>query len=143
MSQVADFPKDLLERIAAVTNKRALFVLSSIVKNGSVTTEEINQAGYDHSPRAAQDVKDLGFRLKTKKVKHSNGRPIVAYMFDEGALDIGKMGRRLLPKKERDALIHTAGGQCQICGATHNLQVDHRIPYEVAGESQSDGENPY
>jgi HNH endonuclease len=143
MPETPGFPKDLLERIAAVTNKRARFVLDSIVKNGMVTTEEINQAGYDHPPRAAQDVRDLGFRLKTIKVKHSNGRSIAAYVFDEGELEPDKAGRRMLPKKERDALIHAAGDRCQICGAQHNLQVDHRIPYEVAGETQHGEAEPY
>jgi len=143
MPKIPDFPKELLERISAVTNKRARFVLDRIVEKGLVTTEEINRAGYDHPPRAAQDVRDLGFRLKTIKVKHTNGRSIAAYVFDEGELEPGKEGRRLLPKKERDALIHAAGDKCQICGATHNLQVDHRIPYEVAGESQRGEAEPY
>jgi len=35
---------ELLKRIEAVSNKRARFVLDSIVKNGRVTTEEINRA---------------------------------------------------------------------------------------------------
>lgn len=143
MPKIPNIPKELLKRIAGVTNKRARFVLDSIVKTGVVTTEEINRAGYDHPPRAAQDVRDLGFRLRTIKVKHTNGRSIAAYMFDEGELELGKKGRRLLPKKERDALIHAAGDKCQICGAGHNLQVDHRIPYEVAGESQRGEEQPY
>ena len=93
--------------------------------------------------RAAQDVRDLGFRIKTVKAKHTNGRAIAAYMFDEGKLEAGKQGRRLLPKKERDALIHAAGDKCQICGAEHNLQVDHRIPYEVAGETLRGEERAY
>ena len=143
MPKKPDFPKELLERIAVVTNKHARFVLDHIVEKGLVTTEEINRAGYDHPPRAAQDVRDLGFRLKTIKVKHTNGRSIAAYVFDEGELEPGKEGRRLLPKKERDALIHAAGDKCQICGATHNLQVDHRIPYEVAGETQRGEEEPF
>jgi hypothetical protein len=143
MSDVPDFPKELLGRISAVTNKRARFVLDSIVKNGMVTTEEINQHGYDHPPRAAQDAKDLGFRLKRIRVRHSNGRSIAAYTFDEGELEPGKKGRRLLAKRERDALVHTAGDKCQIRGATHNLRVDHRVPYEVAGESQRLEGEPY
>jgi hypothetical protein len=138
-----ELPKDLLDRIAAVTNKRARFVLDGIVKNGLITTEELQNAGYDHAPRAAQDAKDLGFRIKTIKVKHSSGKQIGAYVFDEGELEADKTGRRLLPKKERDALIAAAGSKCQICGAVHNLQVDHRIPYEVAGESQRDEAEPY
>lgn len=143
MPERPEFPRELLERIAAVTNKRARFVLDSIVKSGAVTTEEINAAGYDHPPRAAQDAKDLGFRIKRVSVKHSNGRSIAAYVFDDAELEAGKEGRRLLPKKERDALIRAAGEKCQICGATHNLQVDHRIPYEVAGESQRGESAPY
>lgn len=131
--------KELLERVAAVTNKRARFVLDSIVRKGIVTTEENNQAGYEHPPRAARDVRELGFPLKTIKVKHTNGRSIAAYAFDEGGMQAGKAGRRVLPKKERDAIIHKASDKCQICGAEHNLQVDHRIPYEVAGEPESGG----
>jgi hypothetical protein len=110
MASGPEVPKELRERIAAVTNKRARFVLDNIVKYGIVTTEEINRAGYDHPPRAAQDVKDLGFRLKRVKVRHSNGRSIAGYAFDEAELEAGKQGRRLLPKKVRDALIKAAGG---------------------------------
>jgi hypothetical protein len=137
-------PKELRDRIAKVTNKRARFVLDAIVNKGRVTTEEISRGGYTEPRRAVQDVKDLGFRIKKHTVKHTNGRSSIAsYMFDEGKLETGKHGRRLLPKKQRDALIHGAGDKCQICGADHNLQVDHRIPYEVAGESQSGEERPY
>ena len=143
MPEIPRIPSRLLRRIAAITNKRARFVLDTIVAKGVVTTEEINQAGYEHPPRAARDVRDLGFRLRTIKVKHSNGRSIAAYVFDEGELETGKEGRRLLPKKQRDALINAAGDKCQICGASHNLQVDHRIPYEVADESQSSEDEPY
>ncbi len=136
-------PKELLERVATVTNKRARFVLDSIVKNGAVTTEEINHAGYDHPPRAVQDAKDLGFRIKRYTVKHTNGRSIAAYTFDEGELDPTKAGRRALPKKERDAIIERAGGKCQICTSDQNLQADHRIPYEVVGDSLVDREDPF
>jgi len=138
-----EVPKELLARIEAVTNKRARFVLDRIAKNGVVTTEEINQAGYEHPPRAARDVRELGFSLKTIKVKHSDGRAIGAYVFDEGEFQTGKAGRRALAKKRRDAIIHAAGDKCQICGAEHNLQVDHRIPFEVGGEPEIDKGQPY
>lgn len=143
MSKTPPLPKALLKRIEAVTNKRARFVLDHIVRSGVVTTEEINRAGYDHPPRAAQDVRNLGFRLKTTKVKHSNGRSIAAYAFDDGELDSGKAGRRAMPKKERDAIIHAAGDKCQICRAEHNLQVDHRIPYEIGGEALAHEKEPF
>jgi hypothetical protein len=58
-------------------------------------------------------------------------------------IDPQKSGRIALPKKQRDEIIAAAGSRCQICGANTNLQVDHRIPYEVAGESQAKQANPY
>lgn len=143
MANESLLPKELLDRIAAVTIKRARFVLDSIVEKGIVTTEEIQAAGYDHPPRAARDAREQGFQLRTIKVKHSNGRSIAAYVFDQGELEVSKTGRRLLPKKERDALIAAGGSKCQICGVKHNLQIDHRIPYEVAGESQYGEVEPY
>jgi len=136
--------EELLKRIESVSNKRARFVLDSIVKNGRVTTEEINHAGYEHPPRAVRDARELGFSIQTIKVKHTNGRSIAAYVFSgsEG-IDTQKSGRTALPKKQRDEIITAAGSRCQICGASTNLQVDHRIPYEVAGESQVKQANPY
>jgi hypothetical protein len=129
---------DLAEQIAKVTNKRARFVLDAIAQNGIVTTEEISRAGYEHPPRAARDARELGFPIQTVKAKHSNGRSIAAYAFLENArFGRGKSGRKMLPKKQRDELVAAAGSRCQICGAAENLQVDHRIPYEIAGEAAS------
>jgi len=98
---------------------------------------------YDHPPRAVQDAKDLGFRIKRTNVRHTNGRSIATYEFDEGEPDPSKAGRRALPKKERDVIIRAAGEKCQPCGAEHNLQVDHRIPYEVAGEAPVGEKQPF
>jgi hypothetical protein len=108
-----------------------------------VTTEEINKAGYEHPPRAVRDARELGFSIKTIKVKHSNGRSIAAYIFDEAELHTVKAGRGVLPKLKRDAILSTADNKCQICGAKHNLQVDHRVPYEVAGEPKPTEKMPY
>ena len=136
--------RGLRDRIEAVVNKRARFVLDSIAMNGLVTTEEINRAGYEHPPRAVRDARELGFSIQTIKVKHSNGRSIAAYRFSEDeTIDGKKLGRLALPKKQRDGIITNAGNHCQICRDTINLQVDHRIPYEVAGESEVRQENPY
>jgi hypothetical protein len=127
--------------IEGVTNKRARFVLDAIVHNGMISTEEISRAGYDHPPRAAQDVRDLGFPLVRLKVKHSNGRSIAAYTLDLERLQNPELsGRRALSKKERQKVIDAAGGRCQISSSTVNLQVDHRIPYQIAGESGGEGE---
>lgn len=144
MTNQTGISKKLLERIESVTNKRARFVLDSIARNGVVTTEEINRAGYEHPPRAVPNARELGFSIKTIKVKHSNGRSIAAYVFAEvDKIDAKKSGRLALPKKLRNEIIASAEGRCQICGSDSNLQVDHRIPYEVAGESQSRRPNPF
>ena len=104
-----------------------------------VTTEEINQAGYEHPPRAVRDARELGFPIQTIKVKHSNGRSIAAYIFPENAsFGRGKSGRQTLTKRQRDAIVEAAGVKCRFCAGRENLQVDHRIPYEIGGES---GEN--
>ncbi len=137
MTEINRTPNDLAEQIAKVTNKRARFVLDSIAKKGMITTEEISRAGYDHPPRAVRDARELGFPIRAIKVKHSNGRTIAAYVFPENArFGRGKTGRRTLTKKQRDAIIESAGARCQICGSGDNLQVDHRIPYEIGGEPE-------
>lgn len=136
-------PRRLLERVESVKNKRARFVLDMIVRNGSVSTAELQAAGYDHPPRAARDAIELGFALRRIQAKRQDGQTIAAYVFDERELDPAKTGRIVLAKKERDVIIARKGAKCTLCGATHNLQLDHRIPYEVAGESQYAEDNPY
>jgi 5-methylcytosine-specific restriction endonuclease McrA len=135
MSEANSISDDLARHIEMVTNKRARFVLDAIAKDGLVTTEQINQAGYEHPPRAVRDARELGFPILTTKVKHSNGRSIAAYVFPANArFGHGKDGRRILLKKQRDAIIEEAKGKCRICGALENPQVDHRVPFEVGGE---------
>lgn len=139
-----NIPRGILKRISEVRNKRARLVLDTIVKRGVITTEELRRSGYDHPPRAARDVRELGFRLTTTRVKGSTGRLIAAYSLDlSGVVDRSRSGRVAFPKKERDAIIAAAGGACRLCGATHDLQVDHSIPYGIAGESLRDSPEPY
>lgn len=137
-------PNEILKQIKTVTNKRARFVLDAIVKNGAVTTEEISRAGYEHPPRAARDVRELGFPLRTIRVKHTNGRSIAAYTLPLGGkVEKGNAGRKDLPKKVRDRIIMEMGGKCRTCGSKHNVQLDHRIPYQVAGESLGNEADSY
>jgi hypothetical protein len=135
-------PEKLLVHIAQVTNKRARIVLDTIVEKGSITTEDLEKLGYKHAPRATRDARELGFAIITKMIKTASGKRMAEYSL---ALDVevGKTGRLQLPKKERNALIHAAGGKCQICGAAHDLQVDHRVPYQIAGESLKSTANPF
>ena len=138
----AKLPEELRNRIAQVRNKRARLVLDTIAEKGKITTEELQRLGYEHAPRAARDVRELGFALVTTMVTNASGKRMAEYSL---ALNVeaGKTGRLQLPKKERDAIIGAAGKKCQLCGATHDLQVDHRVPYQVAGESLKETANPY
>lgn len=102
--------------------------------------------GYDHPPRAARDVREAGIPLETFRVQASDGRWIAAYRFG----DLAKIrkgwlhGRRVFPKKFKDELFGASGGKCAICSGefeSRYLQVDHRVPYEVAGEEAGSERN--
>lgn len=138
-------PEEFLKRIEAVTNKRARIVLDQIAKSGRITTEELKLLGYEHPPRARMDALDLGFPIVTTMVKNSAGKSIAAYSFDltKALGDKSRMGRVALPKRAREGVLEAAGRKCQLCGGTHDLQVDHRVPYQVAGESLKSEKNPY
>jgi hypothetical protein len=143
MTKTKKIPTELKRRIRAVTNKRARFVLDHIVEHGSVSTIDLKNAGYDHPPRAVMDAKDLGFAIKRFSSSRPDGQRIAAYMFDDGEFDPSKAGRILISKKLRAAMIEAKGSRCNLCGCETNLQLDHRIPFIVAGESQKDEADPY
>lgn len=143
MPQSAEHKKirKLLEKIS---NKRARIVIEHILENGFITTEQLEkQYGYNHPPRAARDVREFGVPLETFRIKDSEGRTIAAYRFgDLNNIHQGKLeGRQTFPKQFRDELYAQSGNKCSICDGTFEqryLQVDHRVPYEVAGDTQSD-----
>lgn len=132
-----DYPEEFLKRLAEVTNKRARHVIDHILEHGFVTTEELTKRyGYQHPPRAAKDVRDEGIPLITFSVKSSDGRTIGAYKFgDPTNLVSGRTGGRAsFPKWLKDELFT---GHCAICNGqfeSRELQIDHRIPYEIAGD---------
>ncbi len=133
----------LLERISAVTGKRPKTVLDRIVANGGITTDELKEIGYNHAPRAAADVREHGIRLKTTIVRDSAGGRMARYTFADEPLEPHKQGRRQFPKKLRQQLLTESNDRCDICSADHNLQIDHKIPYAIAGESDRRQVNPY
>jgi hypothetical protein len=136
--------KRIKQLLKNISNKRARIVIEHILKNGFVTTEELEkQYGYNHPPRAARDVREMGIPLETFRVKDSDGRSVAAYRFGnlenirEGKLE----GRQVFPKQFRDELYAQSGGKCGICNGTFEqryLQVDHRVPYGVAGDTQDE-----
>lgn len=102
--------------------------------------------GYNHPPRAIRDVREHGIPLITYRVEGSDGRKIGAYKFGEyNKQEIQKKaGRTVLSKKLKASLLEKYGAKCFIYNEKlpeNELQIDHRVPFEVAGDS--DGElNP-
>ncbi|MFN7208901.1 MAG: HNH endonuclease [Aggregatilineales bacterium] len=132
--------------IAAIRNRRARIVAEHILAHGSVTTEELSITyGYTHPPRAARDLRELGIPIETFKVKSSTGRTIAAYRFADLAQTSTDQsaGRRAFSKQFKRYLIETAGARCAICQQSfeeRHLQIDHRIPYSIAGDGSADRE---
>ena len=131
--------EEILKYLHSVTNKRAKFVIDHILEHGSVTTEEIKNGGYDHPPRAARDVRELGIPLETTRLENEGKtRRIAVYKFGDLS-QINKVkhgGRSTFPKEFKEKLFSECNGKCAICLTALEeriLQTDHKIPYEVGG----------
>ena len=140
--------KDLLALCKKVTAKRPRTVIDHILKHGHITTEDLKERyGYNHPPRAARDVRENGIPIETFRVTGGDGRKIAAYRFGElGKGELRRMeGRTGLSKVIKDALIAKYGCRCFIYLEDlpeRDLQIDHRVPYEVAGDGEEVGLKP-
>ena len=109
-----------------------------------MTTEELaTQYGYGHPPRGARDVRELGIPLDTFFLEDSKGRRMAAYRFaDPDKVRRGMLGGRKVSSKEfKHGLMEANGCRCRVCLQPYQdryLQVDHRVPYEVAGDAAVD-----
>jgi hypothetical protein len=128
--------------LKAVTSKRPKTVIDHILKHGHITTDELKQIyGYDHPPRAARDVRELGIPLETfKVVSPASGRNVAAYRFGDPSKirDDRAQGRQTFSKKFKLDLVAEYGAKCAICLGEYEeryLQIDHRVPYEVGGDA--------
>jgi hypothetical protein len=134
------YPKEFLEFCASITGKRPKTVIDHILKHGHITTEQLkNKYGYDHPPRAARDVRELGIQLETFRVAAANGRKIAAYRFADPTKRKFRRfsGRTGLSREIKKQLIEKYGCRCFIYlekMEESDLQIDHRVPYEVAGD---------
>lgn len=132
--------KQFVEKAKAVTKKRPKTVIDHILAHGQITTDELkSKYGYSHAPRAARDVREEGIALKTTMIKGTDGRSMAVYTFDESAtLNYSKRtGRTAFSAKLKSELIAKHGARCFVyleVMPEKDLQVDHRVPYEVAGE---------
>jgi len=135
-------PKEFIDLCHSVTAKRPKTVIDHILKYGSITTEELKEKyGYNHPPRAVRDVREHGIPLETFRVTGSDGREIAAYRFGDVSIQRFKRlsGRTGLSKKIKDALVEKYGCKCFIYLEEvddRELQIDHRVPYEVGGDGE-------
>ncbi len=139
---MSDLPKDFIDLCHSVTAKRPKTVIDHILKHGFITTEELKETyGYNHPPRAVRDVREHGIAIETFRVTGSDGRKIAAYLFgDVAERKFTKLsGRTGLSKKIKEALIEKYGAKCFIYLEEideKELQIDHRVPYEVDGNGE-------
>jgi hypothetical protein len=144
MAKKPDLPREFLERLHGITAKRARAVIDHIIEHGHVTTEELaTQHGYGHPPRGARDVREQGIPLDTFFLKDSKGRRMAAYKFaDPNSVRRGMLGgRKVFSKEFKHGLMEANGCRCHVCLQPYEsryLQVDHRVPYEVAGDVRID-----
>lgn len=140
-----DISPEFAKILNSVTNKRARFVIDTILSKGYCSTEDLKNAGYEHAPRAARDVRELGIPLKTERVNDSTGKRIAAYTFGDWEEEQARnrlaktSGRTQLTAKLKNALIDRYGSRCNLYGEEYPerlLQPDHRIPYEIGGDPE-------
>ena len=131
---------DFVKLCKSVTAKRPRTVINHILKHGLITTEELKEKyGYNHPPRAVRDVKENGIPIEMFRVTGGDGRKIAAYRFgDPKTARFGRQaGRTALGKELKKKLVALQGARCAIYMESFpvaGLQIDHRVPFEVAGD---------
>lgn len=141
-------PKEFIKLCKKVTAKRPQTVINHILKYGFVTTQELkDRYGYNHPPRAVRDVKENGIPIDMFRVEGTDGRKIAAYRFgDPNKSRFGKFsGRTAFTKDLKQALIEKYGSRCAIYRepfGERELQIDHRIPFEVTGDIADGKQDP-
>ena len=117
-------------------SKRAREVARIILDRGSCTTSDLEELGYKHAPRAVKDLKDAGVEIFTAMESYtdaSSGQQKRRARYAVVGVDASKESRRQFSKAITDAV--KASGKCEVCGSPPPLQVDHRIPFDIAGET--------
>jgi hypothetical protein len=113
------------------------------LQHGQITTEELKDTyGYIHPPRAIRDVRERGIPIIMFRVTGTDGRKIAAYKFGDPS-EVRKTqlsGRTAFSSNLKNALIEKYGLRCNIYlepFPVRELQIDHRIPFEIAGENSN------
>lgn len=144
---IEDYPDDFIKLLHSVEAKRPKTVIDHILEHGQITTEELKDVyGYNHPPRAIRDVREQGIPVITFRVLGSDGRRIAAYKFgDPSEIRATQLsGRTAFSSRLKTILIELYGSRCNIYledFPERDLQIDHRIPFEIYGDGNSLSEN--
>lgn len=132
-----------------VSAKRARALIDYLIEHGECSTEDLNELGYDHPPRVAGDVKEAGIpiTMTRDRISAKTGRKIGVYRFgDPDAIKAGRIdGRKAFSKPFKARLVERYGARdafTQEPLEPRYLQIDHRVPYQVAGDASFSEERP-
>lgn len=137
---MSDYSPAILAAAAKVTSRRGKLLVKHLLEHGSVSTEQLETLyGLMDAASAARDVKDAGVPLTTTRGKRANGRQMAIYAFGDPSLIRGDrfQGRKAFLKRFKESLATRYGTRCALCSTPYevaHLQIDHRIPYQIAGE---------
>ena len=115
-------------------------MIDHILRHGYVTTEELRDLyGYNHPPRGARDVREQGIPLETSGLLVPEGDVLghTGSAILRGQRSAQLTGRTALSARIKESLIERFGARCNIYlepFSERDLQVDHRVPFEIAGE---------
>jgi len=135
------FPAEILAAVAKVTTKRGKLLVNHILEHGAVSSEELEEKyGLMDAASAARDVKDAGVPLISTRGKRKNGRQMAIYQFgDPSEIRMDRFhGRRSFSKGFKKSMIERCSENCALCSMKYEpryLQIDHRIPYQIVGET--------
>lgn len=129
---------EILKRIGKTSmGRRPKTVVMHMLKHGFITTEILSkQYGYEHAPRAIRDVRDLGIPIKKSSVKNADGKTVAKYEFATRDEIIRLGGRPTFPRGFKDKVSST--GKCALCSISLDkryLQIDHRVPFTISGDT--------
>ena len=135
---------EFVQLCKSVEAKRARTVIDHILKHGIITNEDLSEIyNYDHPPRAARDVRENGIPLITHRmISPKTGRTIGAYTFGNPSEVLrGRIGgRKAFSKQFKKQLVVKYGERDAFTREMLDeryLQIDHRVPYQVAGDSDT------
>ena len=138
-----EISREFYDKLKSVTSKRPRMVIEKIMRDGSCTTDELLEMGYNHPPRAKRDVVEQGIPIKMKMVKNpETGRKMARYSFGDweefkAQNSLAKtQGRNNLSDKLKQKLIEENGSKCALYNENFpeaQLQTDHRVPFEIGG----------